>query len=137
MDTLNQIIFLVDQGSHQFRSIDGTAAHLQEMGAGFFHNACHQLIHVIDLADSGDSVCSVMGPYNQRLCFKIRNAADAQVALHVMDIIVKLGTERRVFNVVDGTVKAVFSIHRQSGPAGSQMGMVIRAEKQIKYAIFF
>jgi hypothetical protein len=78
-----------------------------------------------------------MGPYNQRLGFKIRNAADAQVALHVMDIIVKLGTERRVLNVVDGTVEAVFPIHRQTGPAGSQVRMIVRAEKQVKYTIFF
>jgi hypothetical protein len=78
-----------------------------------------------------------MGTHNQWLRLKIGDAADTQVAFHVMDVVIELSTERRVLNIVDGPVEPVFPVHRQSGPAGSQMGMVIRAEKQIKYAIFF
>jgi hypothetical protein len=54
-----------------------------------------------------------------------------------MDVIVKLGTERRVLNIMDGPVEAILPVPRPTGPAGSQMGMVICAEEQIKHAIFF
>ena len=107
------------------------------MGTGLFHNAGHQLIHVIDFADGGNGIGSVVGTDDQRLGFKIGNAANTQIALHVMDVIVKLGTEGRILNIVDGPVEAILPVHRQAGPAGSQMGMVICAEKQIKHAIFF
>ena len=79
----------------------------------------------------------MVGTDDQGLGFKIGNAADTQIALHVMDVIIELGTERRILNIVDGPVKAILPVHRQAGPAGSQMGMVICAEKQIKHAIFF
>ena len=78
-----------------------------------------------------------MGTDDQGLGLKIGNAANTKVAPHVMNVIVKLGTERRVFNIMDGPVEPLFPVHCQTGPTGSQMGMVIRAEKQIKYAIFF
>ena len=78
-----------------------------------------------------------MGTDDQGLGFKIGNAADAQVAPHVMDVIVKLGAEGRVLNVVDGPVETLFPVHCQAGPAGSQVGMIVRAEEQIKNTIFF
>ena len=78
-----------------------------------------------------------MGTHDQGLGFKIGDAADAQIALHVMDIVIELGTERRILNIVNGPVETVFPIHRQTGAPGSQVGMIVRAEKQIKYAILF
>jgi hypothetical protein len=107
------------------------------MSAGLLHYIGYQLVNIIDFADSGNGISPMVRSHNQGLGLKIRDATDAQVTLHVMDIIVKLGTEGRVLNVVNGTVETVLPVHCQTGPAGSQMGMIVRAEKQIKYAIFF
>ena len=103
----------------------------------FLHYICYQLVNIVDLADGRDCIRTVMGAHDQRLGFKIRDATDAQIALHVMDVVIELGTEGRILNIMNGPVKTVFPIHRQTGPAGSQVGMVVRAEKQIKYAILF
>jgi hypothetical protein len=52
-----------------------------------------------------------------------------------MYILIELGPERCILNIVDGTVKSVFAVYRHSSPSGSQMGMIVNSEKQIKYAV--
>jgi hypothetical protein len=46
--------------------------------------------------------------------------------------VLKFSPERTVFNVVDGSVKAVFTEHGHAGSSGSQVRMVVCPEKQIK-----
>ena len=101
------------------------------------HDLRDQFIHVIDLADRGDGIRTVVRTDDQGLRLKIGNAADAQVTPHMMNVVIEFGTERRVLNIVDGPVEALFPVHRQTGAARSQVGVVIRAEKQIENAIFF
>ena len=55
------------------------------------------------------------------LRFKIRNAADAQMALHLADIPVEFRPERRILDIMDRAVEAAFSICCHTASPGSQM----------------
>ena len=71
-----------------------------------------------------------MGTNDQRLWLVIGYAADAERAVHFIDIFVELGAKRRVFDVVNGPVKTVlFAVNGHTGPSCSEMGMIIRAKK--------
>ena len=102
-----------------------------------FHDHADQSCHIINFADRRDRVSSMMRTHDQRLRFHVGDTADAQVPLHFMDIAVKFGAERRIFNVVDGPIEPLFSINRHAASSGSQMRMIVRTEKQIEHAIFF
>ena len=136
-DAVNQVILLIDEGCHQFGVVQITAAHLQEMGVPVLEDVLSQLCRVVDAAHRGNRIGSVVGADQQGLGLVVGNTANAHPACHFVDVFFKLGPERRIFNVVNGTVKSLFPIHGHTCPAGSQMGVIIGSEKQIKYAILF
>ena len=79
----------------------------------------------------------MMGTYKQRLWLIIRNTANPKITLHLIYIFVKLGPERSILNIVNGSLKTgLFIIYGHTCPSGSQMGMIVRTEKQIKHAVF-
>ena len=97
----------------------------------------HQRLGVVDAPDGGDGEVAQMGAHDQRLGLVVGDTADAQVALHVVDIPLKLGAEGRVFDVVDGPLEAALAVHHHAAAPGAEMGVVVRAEKQVKYAVVF
>ena len=136
-NTLYKILFLVDQRCHQFRGIDLTVVHFKEMGVGP-DNLIHNSVCIVDLPYRCNGKGPVMGAHQNGLRFKIRNTADAHGAVHLLGLLGKLRTKRRIFNIMYGFVKTGFRvIHRHSRPACAQVGVVVHPEKQIKYAIFF
>ena len=77
-----------------------------------------------------------MGTHHQRLGLKIRNAADADISLHLIEILVKFCPKRSIFNIMYRPVEALFfAIDHHACSPGSQMGMVIRSEIQVKDTI--
>ena len=95
-------------------------------------------IRIVDLAHGGNSISSVMGTHHQRLGLKIGNTADAQMSVHLIDILVELRTERCILYVVNGSVVTFFfAVDCHAGTSGSQMGMIIRSKEQIKHTVFF
>ena len=60
-----------------------------------------QFILIIDLADCGNCISTMMGTNDQRLWLKIRNAANAHLSLHFLYIFVKLCPEWCILNIVD------------------------------------
>ena len=95
------------------------------------------LLGVVDLPDGGDGKGAVMGADDQRLRLVVGNASDSEIALHLIGFPVKFCPERRVFYIVDGAVEAVIpAVYGHARPAGSQMGMVVRPEEKIEYAVF-
>ena len=70
-DTINEIFLLVDKGSYQFRRIHITAAHFEEMRIAVSENGIYNFLCVINFADCGDCIGSMMGTDNQRLRFII------------------------------------------------------------------
>ena len=78
----------------------------------------------------------MVGAHNEGLRLIVGNTSDAEIAVHLLDIIRKLGAERAVLNVVDGTVEAVLSVNSHAAAAGAEVGVIIRAEEEIKDTIF-
>ena len=77
-----------------------------------------------------------MGTHHQRLGLKIGNTAEAQMSVHLIDILVELRTERCILYVVNGSVVTFFiAVDCHAGASGSQMGMINYSKKQIKYTI--
>ena len=138
LNALYQVILLIHNGCHQLRGVDVSAAHLQEMGMSFCEQILYNSIGIIDLTNRGDGISSVMGTHHQRLGFKIRDTSDTKIAPHFIDILVKFGTKRCILDVVNGPVITfLFAVNCHSGASGSQMGMIVCSEKQIKYTVFF
>ena len=74
-----------------------------------------------------------MGTHHQRLGLKIGNTADAQMSVHLIDILVELRTERCILYVVNGSVVTFFfAVDCHAGTSGSQMGMIIRSKEQVE-----
>ncbi len=94
-----------------------------------------QLVHIVDLAYGCDRISSMVGTNQQRLRFIIRNTADSHSSGHLLDVFIKFGPKRRIFNIVDCTVKTAFPIHDHAASLRPKMRMVINSEKQIKYAV--
>ena len=93
------------------------------------------LLRIVDLAYGGDGISAVMGADDQGLGFIIGDASNPQVPLHLPHIFVKLGAERRVFYIVDGTVEPFFAIYGHAATPCTKMRMIVRSEKQIKNAV--
>ncbi len=135
---LHQIILLVQNGSHQLRGIAVAAAHLQKMPVPAGEQFLGQFLRIVDPSHRGNGIGTVMGTDHQGLGFKVRNTADPHTALHFIHVFVKFCPERGILNIVDCPVKSPVSvIDYHAGPSGSQMGMVVCPEIQVKYTILF
>ena len=78
-----------------------------------------------------------MRAYNQRLGFEIGDTSDAEIALHLMNIFLKFGTEGRVLDVMYGSIETfLLSVYCESASSGSQVRVVICTEEQVKHTIF-
>ena len=95
----------------------------------------NKLISVVYLSHGCNSIGAMMRTNQQGLGFIIGNAPDSVFSLHLLHIFIELGTKRCIFYIVDGSVKALVSIHCHSAASGSQMRMIIDSEKQIKHTI--
>ena len=118
-DALRDGVLRVDQRRHQLGGVDVAAAHLQEVGGALGEGLVHQGLGVVDAADCGDGEVAQVGAHDQRLRLVIRYAADAQVALHVVDIPLELGAEGRVLDVVDGALKAALPMYHHAAAPGA------------------
>jgi hypothetical protein len=54
----------------------------------------------------------------------------------LIQLLFKLRSEGRALDVVNGLAKAILPVNRHARTSGSQMGMIIRPEKQIKRTVF-
>ena len=62
-DSLDHVLFLIDQGSYQFRRIDISTTHLQEMCTAIFKTGRDQFVHIVDLANCSDGKISQVRTY--------------------------------------------------------------------------
>ena len=138
LNAFDQVVLLVDNGSDQFRGVDVTAAHLQKMGVASGENLLDNLIQIVDLSHSGNGIGAVMGAHNQRLGLIVGNTSDAQIAVHFTEVLVELGAEGGILDIMYRPVEPLLpAVNRHSGPAGSQMGMIVGAKEQVKHAVVF
>ena len=78
-----------------------------------------------------------MGAHNERLRLVVGNTSDAEVSLHGLHIIRKLGAEGAVFYVVNGAVKAFLSVDGHAAAPCTEVRVIIRAKEKIKDTILF
>ena len=134
-NTVDEILFLVDDGGDELCGIHFAVLHLKEMRAAP-DDVLYDLIGVIDLADGRNGEGAVMRTHQNRLCFIIGDAADAERAVHRLRFRCKLRAERSVFNVVNGLVKAgLRAVNRHARAACAEVGVVINAEKKVENAV--
>ena len=134
-DTVDEIFFLIDDGSDQLCGIDVSPAHFQKMSIAVLIDKIRDLLCVVDFAHGGDGVGSVVRADDQGLGFIIGDTSDAQIALHLPHVLVKLGPERCIFYIVNGTVKTILTIYSHAAPPCTKMRMVVCSKKQVKDAV--
>ena len=100
------------------------------MGGTVLVNFLYQCIKVVDLADCRDCKAAQMRLNQQRLRLEVGNTSDTEIALHLVDIPLKLGAERGIFDVVDCTVKAALAVSCHAAASCAEMRMVINAIKK-------
>ena len=97
-----------------------------------------QFFGIVDLSDRCDRIGAVMGSDHQGLGFKVRDTADTDITGHGVHILIELGTERSIFDVMNGTIVPLLPAeYRHTGSSRSQMGMIVCSKEKIKHAIFF
>ena len=138
-DAGDQVVLLVDEGGHQLRGVDLAGAHGHELVAVVGEVAVHQGLGVLDDAHGGDGVQPQVGAHQQGLGVRVADTADAGAAPEPGQILLELGAEGGVLNVVDLPVKAgsVPVIDGHAAPAGAQVGVVVRAEEHVQHHVPF
>ena len=91
-----------------------------------------KIINVVNSTDRGYRKVAEMRADDERLRLAVGYTADAEIALHFLDVMLELGAERRVFDIVYRALKAVFAVYGETSAAGSEVRMVVSPEKQIK-----
>ncbi len=135
-DTGNQVVLLVNQGGHQLRGVDLAGAHGHELVAVVGKVPLYQLFGVLNDAHGRDGVQPQMGAHQQGLGIRIADAADARPPVERGKILLELGAEGGVFNVVDLPVETLLPIvDGHAAPASAQVGVVVRAEEHIQHHV--
>ena len=97
-----------------------------------FENFFYDFIGIIDFTNGSNGKSTVVGTNDKRLWLKIGNAADAQCSLHFINILFKLGSERRIFDVMNLPLQSDFRIaRRHTATACAEMRVVVRAEEHV------
>ena len=91
--------------------------------------------YVINLTDCCKCISAMMRTYDQWLRFVIGDTSDSHMTTHFLNIFVKFCTKWCILNIVDRTIKSVFSVYCHSASSCSQMWMVVDTKEQIKYTI--
>lgn len=135
-DAVDEVFFLVDDRGNKLRLVDDAVLHFKKVRVVFKDFAC-DFFGVIDLADRCDAEGAVMRTDQNGLRFVVGDTADAVLSLHFRGFLLEFGSERCVFDVVDGFIKSVFfAVNRHTCTSGAEVRMIVYTVKQIKYTIF-
>ena len=136
-DALDNAVLFADQRRNQLGRVDLSAGHLLEMSRTVLIDLADQFLEIVDLSHRRDGKAAEVGLDQQRLRFIIRNAGNTQIALHAACVPLELGAERRVFDIVDRTVKSTGAVYRHAAAACAEVRVVVHAIKQIEYTVVF
>ena len=136
-DALSKGAFLINEGGNQLVGIDFSAGHAFKVSAAEGQILLDEGLGVVDKTNGADGVTAQIGTDENGLGISVRNAADGGGAGHFFQNPLEFSPEGRIFNVVYFPLEALFRvIGSHAAPAGSQMGMIVRAEKHIQHAVF-
>ena len=134
-DAVDQIFFLIDNGSDQFCGINIPSAHFQKMSIAVLIDQIGDFFCVVDFANGGDGVGTVVRADDQGLRFIIGDTTDTHIPFHLPHIFVKFGAKRCVFYIVNRAVKAVFAVYRHAASPCTKVRMIVCPKKQVKDAV--
>ena len=132
-DAGDKVVFLIDERGGQLGDIHTSAAQREELLALFRKIVLHQLVGIVDDADRYDGVEAQMRAHEQRLGVAVADAAEARVTAEVRKVALELRPEGRVLNIMDLPLEALFPVkENHTTPACAEVGMVVRAEKDVQ-----
>ena len=98
----------------------------------------NQFLGIVDHTGHADGIGAQIGPDQQGLGIRVGNTADGGRAPHFLENMLKLGPERRIADIVNLPLQADLLVPRgHTGPAGTQMAVVVHAEKHIQHTVLF
>ena len=134
-DPVLEAALLVDQGGDEFRRVDLVPAHLGKMYRPLLEGLLGELFAVGDLPYGDNGVDAQMRTDDQRLVLMVADYADAHSAVHPGDVLLELGPELGVLDVMDETDKTVLVQRRQPAAFRSQMRVIIRSVEKVIDAV--
>ena len=108
LDALHKIALLADQRSHQFVGIDLAAGHCIKVTTAEGKILINKCITVIYNADCTYSVKSVIRTNKKRLRIAVTYRAYRRRSFHIFENVLELGSEGRVFYIVNRSLQAYF-----------------------------
>ena len=132
-----QILSGGNQGRHKLGVVDLAPAHGHELGILMLDQLLNQLGFIVDDPHRADGKMTLPAVNRQRLGFRIADAADTHVSFHGVRFLFKFCPEGGILYAVNGPVKARWSVNAHTSCFRSQVGMVVRSEKQIHHTIVF
>ena len=82
----------------------------QKMAEAVVEQLFHQFFCIVDLSNGGNGKASQVGMDNEGLGIKIREIQPMpKFPAQVFRVLLKLGTERGILDIVDGSLKSIFS----------------------------
>ena len=113
--------------------VDLARAHGHKLVPGLHVVLLYQLLGIVDNAHGGNGKQPQVGANQQGLGIGVADAADAGGTVKIVQIRLKLGAEGGIFDAVDLPLKAVLAVmNDHAAPAGTQVGVVIHTEKNVK-----
>ena len=95
-----------------------------------------KLVDVIDLADGDNGVHTEPGCDHKGLVFQVTDDTDPAVAIQFYQIVVELGAELGVGDVVNAAPDYAALVHNcEPAALCSEMGMVVCTVKKIRHAV--
>jgi len=120
-----------DRGDH-LGGIEAVSRRFREMCGALFEGCVHDFADVVDPAHGDDGVVAEVRTDDEGLVLGIADAPDPQAPLHLGDVIIELGPELGVFDVVDEAAEILRIPHRQSSAPGSEMRVEIGSIEEIE-----
>ena len=81
----------------------------------------HQLVHIVDFGDGGDDELAQMRVHHDGLGIRVADDANADVAREFPYLVIELGSEIGVFDVMDRTMEQFAIVSDHAGTFCAQM----------------
>ena len=135
-DAVHQGVPLVDEGGSQLGGVDLSGTHGHKLVALVGEKFLHNLVRIADDSHGGDGEQAQVGAHQQGLGVGVADAADTAAAVELGDILLEFRAEGSIFNIVNLPLEAAFLIiDNHAAPAGTQMGVIVHAEKDVENAV--
>ena len=133
---VDEILALRDEQCHQLGGIGGTRTQFGKVLTAV-ETMADQLVQVVDFGHRSDGKLAEMRVHHNRLCIRVADDANADVAGEFAQLVAELRAEIRILDVVDRTVKKFAVVGHHTSTFGAQMRVIVNAIEQVLDASVF